>query len=81
VRARILDRLAALQRERDLAMVFVTHDLDVVRGIADEVLVLQEGRVVESGTVSRVFDEPRHPFTRELLSAAGLSPAGPGATA
>lgn len=72
VRARILDKLLALQRDRDLAMVFVTHDLDVVRGIADDVLVLQDGRVVESGPVSRVFDEPRHPFTRELLAAAGL---------
>lgn len=81
VRARILDRLLALQRDRDLAMVFVTHDLDVVRGIADDVLVMQDGRVVEAGPVARIFAEPRHPFTRELLDAAASPPAGPGATA
>ena len=75
VRARILDRLLALQAERDLAMVFVTHDLDVVAGIADDVIVMKDGRVVDSGTVSCVFADPRHPFTRELLAAAGLGPA------
>ncbi|BFM23342.1 ABC transporter ATP-binding protein [Microbacterium sp. che218] len=76
VRARILDRLRALQTERDLAMVFVTHDLDVVAGIADDVIVMKDGRVVDSGTVSCVFAAPRHPFTRELLAAAGLGSAG-----
>ncbi len=76
VRARILDRLLALQAERDLAMVFVTHDLDVVAGIADDVIVMKDGRVVDSGAVSCVFADPRHPFTRELLAAAGLGPAG-----
>jgi len=73
VRARILDRLRELQRERDLAMMFVTHDLDVVAGIADDVLVMQDGRVVEAGAVSCVFAAPRHPFTRELLAAAGIA--------
>jgi len=73
VRARILDRLRGLQRDRDLAMVFITHDLEVVAGIADDVIVMQDGRVVDEGPVSRVFAEPRHPFTRELLAAAGLS--------
>jgi len=76
VRARILDRLRALQAERDLAMVFVTHDLDVVAGIADDVIVMKDGRVVDSGTVSCVFAAPRHPFTRELLAAAGLGAPG-----
>ncbi|MFJ4038992.1 dipeptide ABC transporter ATP-binding protein [Microbacterium sp. NPDC090007] len=75
VRARILDRLRDLQRRRDLAMVFVTHDLEVVAGIADDVIVMKDGRVVDSGTVSCVFAAPRHPFTRELLAAAGLGPA------
>lgn len=77
VRARILERLRALQAERDLAMVFVTHDLDVVAAIADDVLVMKDGRVVDAGPVASVFSAPRHPFTRELLDAAGL---GPGAS-
>ncbi|WP_298872517.1 ABC transporter ATP-binding protein [uncultured Microbacterium sp.] len=72
VRARILDRLLALQSERDLAMVFITHDLDVVAAIADDVIVMKDGRVVDSGAVSCVFAAPAHPFTRELLAAAGL---------
>lgn len=74
VRERILERLLALQRERDLAMVFITHDLDVVASIADDVIVMKDGRVVDSGTVSCVFADPRHPFTRELLAAAGVGP-------
>ncbi|MEV7768449.1 ABC transporter ATP-binding protein [Microbacterium sp. NPDC086615] len=77
VRARILDRLRVLQRERDLAMVFITHDLDVVAGIADDVLVMKDGRVVESGPVPCVFAEPRHPFTQELLAASSSAPAAP----
>ena len=81
VRARILHRLRDLQRERDLAMVFITHDLDVVRGIADEVLVMQDGRIVEAGPVSRIFAAPRHPFTRELLDAAESAPADGDGTA
>lgn len=70
VRERVLDRLRAIQDDRGLAMVFVTHDLDVVAGIADDVLVMAHGRIVEEGPVSRVFESPRHPFTRELLDAA-----------
>jgi peptide/nickel transport system ATP-binding protein len=73
VRAKILERLLALQRERDLAMVFVTHDLDVVAAIADEVLVMKDGRVVDAGPVTDVFTSPRHPFTRELLASARRS--------
>jgi len=74
VRARILDRLRTLQRERELAMVFITHDLEVVSGIADTVIVMKDGRVVEAGAVSCVFAEPRHPFTRELLAASTFPP-------
>jgi peptide/nickel transport system ATP-binding protein len=77
VRARILDRLRALQRERELAMVFITHDLEVVAGIADDVLVMKDGRVVEAGSVPCVFTEPRHPFTRELLAASSIAPTSP----
>ncbi|WP_150956993.1 ATP-binding cassette domain-containing protein [Microbacterium testaceum] len=76
VRAKILDRLLALQRERDLAMIFVTHDLDVVAAIADDVIVMKDGRVVDSGAVSCVFAAPGHAFTRELLASAGLGTPG-----
>ncbi|MDF2829925.1 MAG: transporter ATP-binding protein, partial [Mycobacterium sp.] len=76
VRARILDRLITLQRERDLAMVFITHDLAVVAAVADDVIVMKDGRGVDSGTVSCVFAAPRHDFTREMLAAAGIDTPG-----
>ena len=70
VRERVLAVLARLQRERQLTMVLVSHDLGIVAAVADDVLVMQDGVVVEAGPVATVFTEPRHPFTRELLAAA-----------
>lgn len=71
VRERVLQLLRRLQRERRLTMVFVSHDLDVVGAVADEVLVMQDGVIVEQGAVADVFASPQHPFTRELLEASG----------
>lgn len=71
VRERVLQLLRRLQSERALTMLFVSHDLDVVAAIADEVLVMQEGAIVEQGAVADVFAAPQHPFTRELLAASG----------
>jgi peptide/nickel transport system ATP-binding protein len=72
VREKVLALLARLQRERDLGMIFISHDLHVVAAIADDVAVMQDGVVVEHGLVSAVFAAPQHPFTQELL-AAGLA--------
>ncbi|MGN7976114.1 ATP-binding cassette domain-containing protein [Microbacterium sp. 22195] len=69
VRQRVLGLLSSLQRERALTMVFVSHDLAVVAAVSDDVLVMQDGVVVEQGAVADVFADPRHPFTRELLAA------------
>lgn len=69
VRERVLQLLLRLQRERDLTMIFVSHDLDVVAAVADDVLVMQLGLIVEQGVVADVFASPQHPFTRELLAA------------
>lgn len=81
VRERILQLLARLQRERDLTMVFVSHDLDVVAAVADEVIVMKDGVVVEQGTTAGVFAEAQHPFTRELLAASLRNPPrAPGST-
>jgi len=70
VRDRVLALILRLQRERDLTIVFVSHDLDVVAAVADDVLVMQAGAAVEQGRTAQVFADPRHPFTRELLAAA-----------
>ena len=68
VQASIVGLLADLRAERGLAIVFVTHNLALVRSIADRVLVLNAGRIVESGTTDAVFDSPTDPYTRALVA-------------
>jgi peptide/nickel transport system ATP-binding protein len=67
--ARILDLLRDLQKESGMAMMFITHDLGVVAEIADEVVVMYLGTVVEQGPVEDVFEHPQHPYTRALLAS------------
>ena len=70
VQAQIVDLLRELQARHRLSYVFISHDLKVVRALADEVMVLKDGRVVERGPASAVFDAPREPYTRALMAAA-----------
>ncbi len=67
--AQILELLADLRRDLGLALLLVTHDLGVVAGLADRVVVMYAGRIVEEGTVDDVFTASRHPYTRALLAA------------
>jgi ABC-type microcin C transport system duplicated ATPase subunit YejF len=68
--AGVLDLLLALQERHGLTYLFVSHDLAVVRVMADRVAVMQGGQIVETGPVEEVFDRPQHPYTKELLKAS-----------
>ncbi|MFZ2870970.1 dipeptide ABC transporter ATP-binding protein [Zavarzinia sp.] len=76
VQAQVLNLLMDLQDEMGLAMVFISHDLGVVRFVADEVLVMYLGRPVEQAPAATLFDTPRHPYTRALLAARPKIDAG-----
>ncbi|MFE9027000.1 dipeptide ABC transporter ATP-binding protein [Streptomyces iakyrus] len=77
--AHVVDLLAELQRELGLALVFVAHDLAVVRQVSDRVVVMRRGRVVEEGPVEDVYESPRDPYTRQLLAAVpALDPEAAG---
>jgi peptide/nickel transport system ATP-binding protein len=80
VQAAILNLLGDLQAERRTSYVFISHDLEIVRYLADQIVVLYAGRVLESGPASAVFSAPHHPYTEALLSAMPRLP-GAGETA
>jgi dipeptide transport system ATP-binding protein len=73
IRAQVLNLLAQLQEEFALAYVFIAHDLSVVRHIADEVMVVYLGHIVEMGASETVFSRPQHPYTRALMSATPIA--------
>ncbi len=70
IQKQVLALLQRLQRERGLSYLLITHDVDVIRAMAHEVMVMKDGEVVESGTVFEVLDTPRHPYTQVLVAQA-----------
>ena len=70
VQARVLILLQELRAKRDLTYIFITHDLAVVRNMADRVAVMQEGQLVELNPTAKIFDNPEHNYTRRLISAS-----------
>jgi microcin C transport system ATP-binding protein len=69
IQAQILELLKKLQRESGMAMLLITHDLGIVRTMADRTYVMSKGDVVEAGPTARIFADPQHPYTRHLLAA------------
>ncbi|HWB34851.1 MAG TPA: ATP-binding cassette domain-containing protein [Rugosimonospora sp.] len=74
IRARIVNLLTDLRRQRRLTYVFITHDLHVARTVSDRIAVMSGGRVVELGPADQVFDRPNHPYTQRLLRAQPTLP-------
>ncbi|MEO0380562.1 MAG: ABC transporter ATP-binding protein [Pseudomonadota bacterium] len=69
IQAQILDLLAELKKTEKMGLLFITHDLGIVRRIADRVCVMQHGEIVETGPTAEIFANPQHPYTQKLLSA------------
>ncbi|ANN60419.1 ABC transporter ATP-binding protein [Mesorhizobium loti NZP2037] len=67
VQAQIMALLAELKRETGMSVIFITHDIGLVAGIADKVMVMQNGQAVEQGELNQILDRPRHPYTQHLL--------------
>jgi len=81
VQAQIVDLLRKLQKNYNLGYMFISHDLKVVRALADYVIVMKEGKVVEQGPAAQIFDAPETDYTKTLMAAAFELATGPtGAT-
>jgi microcin C transport system ATP-binding protein len=77
IQAQILELLKSLQKEMGMAMLLITHDLGIVRNMAERVYVMRDGEIVETGNAEDVFNHPKHPYTRHLIEAEpkGMPPA------
>ncbi|MBK5932635.1 microcin C transport system ATP-binding protein [Rhodovulum imhoffii] len=77
IEAQILDLLADLKRDENMSLLFITHDLNVVRRIADRVCVMKDGEIVETGPTAQIFAAPQHPYTQKLLAAEATGAPAP----
>ena len=73
IQAQIIALLAELRDTYGLAYLFIAHDLPVVREIADRIIVMRQGKIVEEGPCERIFTDPCHPYTRALLAASPIT--------
>lgn len=77
IQAQILELLAELKKSEGMGLLFITHDLGIVRKIADRVCVMKDGEIVEAGPVAEIFDNPQHAYTKTLLSARAVGAPDP----
>ncbi|MEL7114302.1 MAG: ABC transporter ATP-binding protein [Pseudomonadota bacterium] len=77
IQAQILELLADLKRKEDMSLLFITHDLTIVRRFADRVCVMQQGEIVEQGPTKEIFGNPQHPYTQKLLGAEATGQPDP----
>ncbi len=77
IQAQILELLAELKESEGMSLLFITHDLGIVRRIADRVCVMQAGEIVEQGPTAEIFEAPKHPYTKKLLAAEAVGGPDP----
>jgi microcin C transport system ATP-binding protein len=70
IQFQIVELLRTLQQNHGLTYLFISHDLKVVKSLCHEIIIMKEGKVVESGPASRIFTHPEHPYTQRLLETA-----------
>jgi microcin C transport system ATP-binding protein len=70
IQKQVLNLLQRLQRDKGLSYLLITHDVDVIRAMAHDVMVMKDGEVLETGTVGQVLDAPQHDYTRTLVASA-----------
>ena len=75
IQAKVIGKLVELQRERNLSYLFITHDLSLMRNVADRVAILYLGRMCEQARTSEFFEKPLHPYTQMLLSSIPVATA------
>ena len=80
IQAQLLALLVSLQRRLGMAILFITHDMGIVRRLADRLCIMQQGKIVEAGETAEVMERPRHPYTRHLLAATPKGGPAPGDT-
>jgi microcin C transport system ATP-binding protein len=73
VQAQIIDLLKRLQNKYALSYIFISHDMNAIRAISHRIMVMKDGKVVETGTVEQIFNRPKHKYTKELIAAAKLA--------
>lgn len=74
IQAQIINLLIRLRRELDLSLLFISHDLSVVRHLCDRVVIVYRGKIVEEGLVADIYDNPQHEYTKRLLAAVPVLP-------
>ncbi len=71
IRGQILNLILKMKKNQDFTLIFISHDLDLVKRLCDEVIILQNGEIVEKGSVNSIFNNPHHPYTQDLIGLMG----------
>ncbi|GIS26185.1 MAG: hypothetical protein CM15mP127_05580 [Gammaproteobacteria bacterium] len=77
IQAQILDIMIKIKKEVDMSILFITHDLSLIKSFSDRVIVMKSGEIVEHGVTKTIFNSPKHPYTKKLLSSNQIKTINP----